>query len=112
MMSLVTQPFDLSPTHDIAAFAIFPPGSALRAVARERAHELLAVGHGTRSRERALRRSRPRTLPREHTAGNKTLRLDLRSEFCLYTAQQKTNASGQRSSTPHSTACMQRARLR
>ena len=48
MMSLVTQTSDLSPTHgnfhDIAAFAIFPPGSALRAVARERAHELLAVG--------------------------------------------------------------------
>ena len=39
MMSLVTQPFDLSPTHDSAAFAIFPPGSALRAVARERAHD-------------------------------------------------------------------------
>ena len=44
MMSLVTQTSDLSPTHDAAAFAIFPPGSALRAVARERAHELLAVG--------------------------------------------------------------------
>ena len=52
MMSLVTQTSDLSPTHDTAAFAIFPPGSALRAVARERAHELLAG--------RTARRKRPR----------------------------------------------------
>ena len=44
MMSLVTQPFDLSPTHDGAAFAIPPPGSALCGLARQRAHELLAVG--------------------------------------------------------------------
>ena len=48
MWSLVTHPFDLSLTHDSAAFAIPPPGSALRAVARERAHDtnfsVLAVG--------------------------------------------------------------------
>ena len=44
MMSFVTQTSDVSPTHDDAAFAISPPESALRAVARERAHELLAVG--------------------------------------------------------------------
>ena len=37
MMSLVTQPFDLSPTHDTAAFSRFSPLGAPSALSRESA---------------------------------------------------------------------------